>query len=73
MDDGFAGELFIAGAKLSPRGSCSRPAAGCSATATAPDLGSAIEKSYANVKYVHFAKPYCRHDIGQRAMLAIRG
>jgi len=74
VDDGFAGELFIAGAKLSPEGRL-LTAGGrvLCVTATAPDLGSAIEKSYANVKYVHFANAYCRRDIGQRAMLAIRG
>ena len=74
VDDDFAGELFIAGAKLSDDGKL-LTAGGrvLCVTCTADNLGAAIEKSYANVKRVHFANAYCRSDIGQRAMLAVRG
>lgn len=74
VDSDFTGELFIAGAKLSDDGKL-LTAGGrvLCVTSTAPDLGSAIEKSYENVSRVHFANAYCRRDIGQRAMKAIKG
>jgi len=73
-DDDFAGDLYIAGAKLSEDGKLLTGGGRVlCVTCTAPDLGSAIEKSYANVKRVHFANAYYRNDIGQRAMKAIKG
>ena len=73
VDDGLAGELFIAGAKLSPDGKL-LTAGGrvLCVTCTASDLGSAIKNAYDNIKRVHFANAYCRSDIGRRAMLAVR-
>ncbi len=73
VDDGLAGELFIAGAKLSPDGKL-LTAGGrvLCVTCTAGDLGSAIKNAYDNIKRVHFANAYCRSDIGRRAMLAVR-
>ncbi len=74
VDDDFAGDLYIAGAKLSEDGKLLTGGGRVlCVTCTAPDLGSAIEKSYENVKRVHFANAYCRSDIGQRAMKAIKG
>ena len=73
VDDGLAGELFIAGAKLSQDGKL-LTAGGrvLCVTCTAGDLGSAIKNAYDNIKRVHFANAYCRSDIGRRAMLAVR-
>ncbi|HIW16475.1 MAG TPA: phosphoribosylamine--glycine ligase [Firmicutes bacterium] len=73
VDDDLAGELFIAGAKLSPDGKL-LTAGGrvLCVTCTAGDLGSAIKNAYDNIKRVHFANAYCRSDIGRRAMLAVR-
>ena len=74
VDDDFAGDLYIAGAKLSEDGKLLTGGGRVlCVTCTAADLGSAIEKSYENVKRVHFANAYCRTDIGQRAMQAIKG
>ena len=73
VDDDLAGELFIAGAKLSQDGKL-LTAGGrvLCVTCTAGDLGSAIKNAYDNIKRVHFANAYCRSDIGRRAMLAVR-
>ena len=61
VDDGLAGKLFIAGAKLSPDGKL-LTAGGrvLCVTCTAGDLGSAIKNAYDNIKRVHFANAYCR-------------
>ena len=74
VDNDFAGDLYIAGAKLGEDGKLLTGGGRVlCVTCTAADLGSAIEKSYENVKRVHFANAYCRSDIGQRAMQAIKG
>ena len=42
-------------------------------TATAPTLREAIDKAYGLVEGVQFEKAYCRRDIGQRALAAMKG
>ncbi|MGE4353921.1 MAG: phosphoribosylamine--glycine ligase [Oscillospiraceae bacterium] len=73
VDADFAAELFIAGAKRTDGELLTAGGRVLCVTATADDLGSAIAKSYANVKHVHFENAYCRSDIGRRAMKAIEG
>jgi phosphoribosylamine--glycine ligase len=73
VEPAFAGELFIAGGKLTEDGRL-LTAGGrvLCVTCTADKLGDAIEKAYANTRLVHFANAYCRSDIGRRAMQAIK-
>ena len=41
-------------------------------TATAPTLAQAIQQAYALAKEVTFDNAYCRKDIGQKALAAIK-
>ncbi len=73
VDDGFAAELFIAGAKKGENGEL-LTAGGrvLGVVNTAPTLREALEKAYENTAKVHFDGAYYRRDIGARAMQAIR-
>ena len=66
------GEIFVAGAKLEDGKLLTNGGRVLGVTATAGDLAAAIEKAYAQVEKVHFANAYCRRDIGQRAMQALK-
>lgn len=70
VDDDFAAELFIAGAKLSDGVLLTGGGRVLGVTATAPTLKEAIDKAYENAGKVHFENAYCRKDIGQRALKA---
>ena len=66
------GEIFVAGAKLEDGKLLTNGGRVLGVTATAGELAAAIEKAYAQVEKVHFANAYCRRDIGQRAMQALK-
>jgi phosphoribosylamine--glycine ligase len=66
------GEIYVAGAKLEDGKLFTNGGRVLGVTATAGDLAAAIEKAYAQVEKVHFANAYCRRDIGQRAMQALK-
>ncbi len=70
IDDGCEAEVYVAGAKLVDGKMLSAGGRVLGVTATADDLGSAIDKAYANVPKVNFENAYYRRDIGQRALKA---
>ena len=70
VDPSCEAEVYVAGAKLSDGKLLSAGGRVLGVTATAAELGGAIEKAYANVPKVSFENAYYRHDIGQRALRA---
>ena len=73
MDADAAAHTFVAGAKLREDGvlvtSGGRVAG---VTAVQPTLGQAVQAAYERVGHVHFENAYYRHDIGARALQALR-
>ncbi len=67
-DADFAGELYVAGAKISDGKLVNAGGRVLGVVAVGRDLAEAIELAYKNVEYVHFANAYCRKDIGQKAL-----
>ena len=65
-------EVFVAGAKLDDGVLKTSGGRVLGVTATADTLEQAIDAAYANVKRIHFENNYCRSDIGQRALAALR-
>jgi phosphoribosylamine--glycine ligase len=72
VDDSFAAELFVAGARLEDGRLLTAGGRVLGVTATCDTLAQAIDKAYENVERVHFANAFCRHDIGQRALKAYK-
>ncbi|MBR2472567.1 MAG: phosphoribosylamine--glycine ligase [Clostridia bacterium] len=67
------GEVYFAGAKINEEGKLVNSGGRVAGvTATAETLEKAIEKAYKAVENVKFANAYCRKDIGQKALAAIR-
>jgi len=73
VDGEVDGDVFIAGARLQDGKLLTNGGRVLGVTATADDLASAIEKAYAQVDKVHFGNAFYRHDIGQRALKALKG
>jgi phosphoribosylamine--glycine ligase len=71
VDEDFAAELFVAGAKLDENGTL-LTAGGrvLGVTSVAPTLAEAVADAYKNADKVHFEGAYKRSDIGQRALQA---
>ena len=65
-------EVFVAGAKADGDRLLSAGGRVLGVTCVADDLRSAIEKAYENAAEVTFENAYCRKDIGQRALKAIK-
>lgn len=65
-------EVFVAGAKLSDGKLLSAGGRVLGVTAVADDLESAVKKAYENAAKVIFENAYCRKDIGQRALKALK-
>ncbi len=65
-------EVFVAGAKLSDGKLLSAGGRVLGVTAVADDLESAVKKAYENAANVTFENAYCRKDIGQRALKALK-
>ena len=72
VDADFAGELYVAGAKLEDGRVLTAGGRVLGVTACAPTLKEAIIKAYAESEKVYFENAYKRSDIGQRALLAIK-
>ena len=72
VDADFAGELYVAGAKLEDGRVLTAGGRVLGVTACAPTLKEAIIKAYSESEKVHFENAYKRSDIGQRALLAIK-
>ncbi len=70
VDGDFGGELYVAGAKLLDSKLLTNGGRVLGVTSTAPTLKEAIEKSYNEVKKVHFDNAFCRNDIGAKALKA---
>ena len=70
VDDDMNGELFVAGAVIKDGKLLTNGGRVLGVTCTAPALSEAIDKSYGEVKKVHFGNAYYRKDIGARALKA---
>ncbi len=70
VDADFGGELYVAGAKLQDGKLLTNGGRVLGVTSTAPTLKEAIEKSYNEVKKVHFDNAFYRNDIGAKALKA---
>ncbi|MCM1149675.1 MAG: phosphoribosylamine--glycine ligase [Butyricicoccus sp.] len=71
-DAGIDADVFIAGAKLSDGKLLTNGGRVLGVTATAEDLPAAVKKAYEQAEKVHFGNAYCRRDIGQRALAALK-
>ena len=70
MDEAVAGDVVVAGAKLSAGKLLTNGGRVLGVTATADTLPEALDKAYAKVEKVQFDNAFYRHDIGARAMKA---
>ena len=68
IDDSVADKVYVAGAKIED--GILKTAGGrvLGVTDTAPDLKTALDKAYENVKKVNFANAFYRKDIGAKAL-----
>ena len=67
-----ADKVYVAGASLKDGKLLTSGGRVLGVTATAADLPSAIEASYSYVNEIHFDNAFFRHDIGARAMKALK-
>ena len=73
VEDGIQAEVYVAGAKLDENGKLlSAGGRVLGVTAIGNDLSAAIDKAYENVPKVSFANAFYRHDIGARALKALK-
>ena len=73
VEDGIQAEVYVAGAKLDENGKLlSAGGRVLGVTAIGNDLSVAIDKAYENVPKVSFANAFYRHDIGARALKALK-
>ena len=72
IEEGIGADVFVAGARLADGKLLTNGGRVLGVTATADTLPEAIDKAYAAVEKVHFANAYCRRDIGQRALQALK-
>ncbi len=70
--DDCAAEVYVAGAKLDGDKVLSAGGRVLGVVAVADDLISAVNKAYEEVPKVTFDNAYCRSDIGQRAIKALK-
>ena len=70
VESGMSADIYYAGAKNVDGKLVTAGGRVLGVTATADDLGSAIAKSYENIKKVNFEGAHYRNDIGKRAMAA---
>ena len=70
--DGIDAEVYVAGAKLSDDKVLTAGGRVLGVVAVADDLISAVDKAYKEVSKVTFDNAYCRSDIGQRAIKALK-
>ena len=73
VEDGIQAEVYVAGAKLDENEKLlSAGGRVLGVTAIGNDLSTAIDKAYENVPKVSFANAFYRHDIGARALKALK-
>ena len=73
VEGGIQAEVYVAGAKLDENGKLlSAGGRVLGVTAIGNDLSTAIDKAYENVPKVSFANAFYRHDIGARALKALK-
>ena len=72
MDGDIDADVFVAGAKLDGGKLLTNGGRVLGVTATADDLRSAVSRAYEQVEKVRFDNAYYRHDIGQRALAALK-
>ncbi len=72
IDSDIQADVFIAGATQKDGKLLTSGGRVLGVVATAPDLKSAVEKSYAEVEKVHFDNAFYRKDIGKRALSALK-
>ena len=73
IPDSIADSVFVAGAKLSEDAKLlSAGGRVLGVTGTADTLGEAIERAYKKTGCVSFENAFFRHDIGARAMKAMK-
>ncbi len=72
VDDNINAEVYIAGAKLEDGKLLSAGGRVLGVTALGDTLSDAIEEAYANVPAVRFENAFYRHDIGAKALKAIK-
>ena len=72
IDDDCNADVFVAGAALKDGKLLTSGGRVLGVVATAPTLKEAIEKSYKEVEKVHFDNAFYRHDIGKRALSALK-
>ena len=70
--DGIDAEVYVAGAKLDGDKVLTAGGRVLGVVAVADDLISAVDKAYKEVPKVTFNNAYCRSDIGQRAIKALK-
>ena len=72
IDSDIEADVFIAGATLKDGKLLTSGGRVLGVVATAPDLKSAVDKSYKEVEKVHFGNAFYRKDIGKRALDALK-
>ena len=72
VDNDFDDNLYIAGAKLNGNDVVTAGGRVLGVVAVENDLISAVEKSYASVKKVHFDNAFYRNDIGAKALKVLK-
>ncbi len=72
VDDNFDDNLYIAGAKLNGDDVVTAGGRVLGVVSVQNDLVTAIEKSYASVKKVHFDNAFYRNDIGSKALKVLK-
>ena len=72
VEDGIEAEVYVAGAKLEDGKILSAGGRVLGVTAVGDTLAGAIDKAYANVPKVSFANAFYRHDIGAKALKALK-
>ena len=72
VDDDCEAEVFIAGAAIADGKLVTSGGRVLGVVATADTLSQAIDKAYHEVNKVHFDNAFYRHDIGQRALAALK-
>lgn len=72
VDSDIEADVFIAGATLKDGKLLTSGGRVLGVVTTAPDLKSAVDKSYKEVEKVHFDNAFYRKDIGKRALAALK-
>ena len=72
VDDDCEAEVFVAGATLSDGKLLTSGGRVLGVVATADNLENALKKAYREVEKVHFDNAFYRHDIGKRALDALK-